>query len=104
MICQVAGQVRVLNATTYAVEKTIAVGAVPRGMMLSPAGDRLFVTNSWDDTLSVIDTNKLEVTATWPVHGEPSGVLLARDGKHLFVANRVTNDISVLNAEPGAEE
>jgi YVTN family beta-propeller protein len=43
------------------------VGRVPRGFSLSPDGKRLFVTNSWDDTLSVIDTNTLAVTATWPV-------------------------------------
>ncbi len=41
---------------SYAVIKSIAVGRVPRGFSLSPDGSRLFVTNSWDDTLSVIDT------------------------------------------------
>ncbi len=40
----------------YAVIKNIAVGRVPRGFSLSPDGARLFVTNTWDDTLSVIDT------------------------------------------------
>ena len=40
-----------------------------------PTGDRLFVANSWDDTVSVIDTRSLEVIATWPVGAEPSSVV-----------------------------
>jgi len=67
VLCQQSGEVRVLNANTYAVEKNIAVGHVPRGFSLSPDGARLFVVNSWDDSLSVIDTGKLSVVATWKV-------------------------------------
>ena len=84
--------------------KNIAVGAVPRGFSLSPKGDRLFVANSWDDTISVIDTKTLEVSATWPVGAEPSSVVEDREGKHLFVANRISNDIAVLDAQTGVEE
>jgi YVTN family beta-propeller protein len=62
------------------------------------------VTNSWDDTLSVIDTNTLAVTGTWPVGAEPSSVVEDRDGKRLFVANRISNDVAVLDAQTGAEE
>ena len=95
---------RVLDAQTYAPIKNIAVGRVPRGFSLSPKGDRLFVTNSWDDTLSVIDTQTLEVAATWPVGAEPSSVVEDREDKHLFVANRISNDVAVLDAQTGAEE
>jgi YVTN family beta-propeller protein len=80
------------------------VGHVPRGFSLSPDGARLFVTNSWDDTLSVIDTKTLAVTATWPVGAEPSSVVEDRAAKRLYVANRIGNDVAVLNAETGAEE
>ena len=104
VLCQQSDEVRVLDATTYAVLKTIPVGHVPRGFSFSPDGKRLFVTNSWDDTLSVIDTGALAVVATWPVAAEPSGVVEDRDGKRLFVANRVSNDIAVLDASTGAEE
>ena len=104
VLCQQAGEIRVLDAASYAVIKSIAVGRVPRGFSLSPKGDRLFVTNTWDDTLSVIDTAKLEVVATWPVGAEPSSVVEDRAGKHLFVANRISSDIAVLDAQTGAEE
>jgi YVTN family beta-propeller protein len=104
VLCQQSEQVRVLNATSYAVIKNIAVGRVPRGISLSPDGARLFVTNSGEDTLSVIDTGTLAVTATWPVGAEPSSVIEDRAGKHLFVANRISNDVAVLDAQTGVEE
>ncbi len=66
-----------LNAATScgSPQESIPVGAVPRGFSLSPDGSRLYVTNSWDDTLSVIDTARLEVVATWSDRRrEPSSV------------------------------
>jgi YVTN family beta-propeller protein len=104
VLCQGSEEVRVLDAASYAVVKSIAVGRVPRGFSLSPDGARLFVTNSWDDTLSVIDTKTLAVTATWPVAAEPSSVVEDRQGKRLFVANRISNDVAVLDAQTGVEE
>ena len=93
-----------LDAASFQVIGKVAVGRVPRGISLSPDGTRLFVTNSWDDTLSVIDTKTLAVTATWPVGAEPSSVVEDRAAKRLYVANRIGNDVAVLNAETGAEE
>jgi len=105
VLCQQSNEVRVLDTTNdNAVIKNIAVGRVPRGFSLSSSGDRLFVANSWDDTLSVIDTAKLAVAATWPVGAEPSSVVEDRANKHVFVANRISNDVAVLNAQTGAEE
>jgi YVTN family beta-propeller protein len=104
VLCQGSNEIRVLNSSTFAVVKTIPVGAVPLGLSLSPDGARLFVTNSWDDTLSVIDTRLLEVVATWPVGSEPTSVVEDRAGKHLFVANRISSDIAVLDAATGEEE
>jgi YVTN family beta-propeller protein len=103
VLCQQSEEIRVLDAASYAVIKTIAVGRVPRGFSLSPDGARLFVTNSWDDTLSVIDTNALTVVTTWPVGAEPSSVVEDRTSKRLFVANRISSDVAVLDAGTGAE-
>jgi YVTN family beta-propeller protein len=104
VLCNESGEVRVLNAGTYTLLKSIPVGRQPRGFSLSSDGTRLFVANSWDDTVSVIDTRSLEVVATWPVGAEPSAVVENPAGKHVFVANRISSDIAVLNAQTGAEE
>ncbi len=104
VVCQGSNEIRVLDASTFAVIKTILVGAVPRGLALSTDGARLFVTGSWDDTLSVIDTRTLEVVAIWPVGAEPVGVVADRAGKRVYVANRISSDIAVLDAQTGVEE
>ncbi len=102
LLCQ-SGEVRVFNGATYAWMKTIPVGHEPRGFSLSPDGSRLFVANSWDDTISVIDTRALAVVAAWHVGMEPSSVVEGPAGKYLYVANRISNDIAVLNAQTGSE-
>jgi YVTN family beta-propeller protein len=104
VLCQQSNEVRILNASSFALIKTIAVGRVPRGFSLSSSGNRLYVANSQDDTLSVIDTVTQAVTATWPVGQEPSSVAVDRTGNRLFVANRISNDVAVLNAHTGKEE
>ena len=90
-----------VDAATFASVKNIAVGGVPRGMSLSAKGDRLYVTNSWDDTLSVIDTSTLTVIATWHVGSEPSGVVSDPTAKYLFVANNNGNTVSRVSIGAG---
>jgi YVTN family beta-propeller protein len=104
VLCQQSEEVRVLDASTFAVIAKIAVGQVPRGIGLSNSGDRLYVTNSWDDTVSVIDTRRLAVIATWSAGFEPSGVVADHEGKRIYVANRISNDIAVIDVETGTEE
>src|SRR5687768_12968002 len=44
-----------------------------------------FVTNEKDNSVSVIDTEKLEVIKTFPVGQRPRGVILSNDGKWLII-------------------
>ena len=104
VLCQGTDEVRVLNAATGRVLRTIAVGHLPRGFSLSPDGGRLFVANSWDDTVTVIDTESGRVKATWAAGFEPSGVVEDRAGKLLYVADRIGNNIAVLDAVTGEEK
>jgi YVTN family beta-propeller protein len=109
VLCQGADEVRVLNAASGRVLRTIAVGHIPRGFSMSADGRRMFVANSWDDTVTVIDTNEGDtesgrVKATWAAGFEPSSVLEDRAGKLLYVADRIGNNIAVLNAATGEEK
>lgn len=45
----------------------IGVGANPRGIALAPNGSRLFVNNTLDGTMTVVDTRTLAVTDTIPI-------------------------------------
>jgi YVTN family beta-propeller protein len=104
VLCQGAGEVRVLNAASGRELEAIPVGRMPRGFSLSPDGSRLFVANSWDDTVSVFDTRRNAVTATWKAGFEPSSVVEDRGGKLLFVADRIGNNVTVLDAATGEEK
>jgi YVTN family beta-propeller protein len=57
--------------------------------LLAPAAAqaaRVFVSNEDEHTVSVIDTQRLEVTATIAVGKRPRGMKLSRDGSRLYVA------------------
>src|SRR5579864_4322956 len=91
------------DAKSGAVVKRIDVGRAPRGAALASKGDRIYVTNSWDDTVSVIDTQTLQVVQTLPTGAEPTGVVVDREGRTLYTANRLSNDISVIDLASGQE-
>jgi YVTN family beta-propeller protein len=82
----------------------IRVGHIPRSVAVSPDGRQVFVTNSWDDTVSVIDATidaAKTATRTIATGAEPYGVVVDRAGKTLYVANRISNDVSVIDIATG---
>lgn len=68
--------VAVLDAHTLDLEKTIPVGRRVWGMAFSGDGKTLYVTNSLDGTLSVIDVAKEEEVEKIKTGGMPWGVIL----------------------------
>jgi YVTN family beta-propeller protein len=56
--------VSVINTATHAVIKTIPVGHHPFVMAVSPDGGDLYVCNSGDTTITVIDIPSLTVSTT----------------------------------------
>ena len=57
VVCERSDQLLVLNAKDGSVLQRIRVGHIPRTVAVSPDGRQVFVTNSWDDTVSVIDAH-----------------------------------------------
>ncbi|MDQ7843629.1 MAG: PxKF domain-containing protein [Armatimonadota bacterium] len=57
-----------------------------------------YVTNSWDHTVSVIDTATNAVVATLAVGRSPWGVVVSGDGTRVYVANQSGNSVSVIDA------
>jgi YVTN family beta-propeller protein len=107
----VSGTVSVIDTASNTVQKTIEVGLHPTGMTLSPAGDRVYVTNANSDTVSVISTltdavvNSLRVGDLGSereslLGASPNAVTISPDGRTLFVANASQNAIAVVDANP----
>jgi len=58
----------------YTVTATIGVGSDPQDVAVNPAAGIVYVTNTDDDTVSVIDAATKALTATIPVGSNPDGV------------------------------
>lgn len=83
----------------------IAVGDHPNEMLLNKKGDYLFVANSQDNTVSVIDTKNNTVIETLsaalypasPSGSTSNGLALSEDQKTLYIANADNNCLSVFD-------
>jgi YVTN family beta-propeller protein len=68
-------------------------------MLISIAGAAPFVyiTNSVNNTVSVIDIATKNVTATVPAGSHPFGVAVTPNGANVYVANQNSNNVSAID-------
>ena len=72
---------------------------MPRGVAVSPDGNRLYVTDGAGNRLFVIDTTaNHSVVDIVPVGKKPYGVAVSPDSKRVYVANTDDNTVSVIEA------
>jgi YVTN family beta-propeller protein len=64
VVCELGNTVAVVDRRNRQVNRSIDVGRQPYGIALSPSGERAFVTNAGDDTVSIIDTKSQTVLQT----------------------------------------
>jgi YVTN family beta-propeller protein len=97
-----AGTVNIINTATsgpnaYRV-RTIPTGAGARRLAISPAGDRVFVTNNGADSVSAIDTQTQQVIATIPVGHKPRGIAITPSGDAIYVGNVQSATVSIIDS------
>jgi YVTN family beta-propeller protein len=68
-------------------------------LAVTPDGTRAYVTNSGDDTVSVIDLATGTVVSTLAVGDGPAGIAITPDGRHAYVNNATARTISVLDLD-----
>ncbi len=105
------GTVAVVHGERTGTLSHITVGRHPTLMMLDRSKTRLFVVNSDDDSVSIINTATEKVIETINVRlsetelsgVSPEGLALSEDEKTLYVANAHANSVAIvsLNANPG---
>jgi YVTN family beta-propeller protein len=89
--------ISVIDTNTNLVLETIAVGAAPYAIAVTPDGTRAYVTNSGSNTVSVIDTAANSVLTTIQVN-QPYGVAVSPDGTWVYVANYRSNSFNMISA------
>jgi YVTN family beta-propeller protein len=80
----------------------VAVGKEPNGVALSPDGQRLYVANTVDGTVSIFAVdrtvqNYANLLTTVRVGTEPYALALTPQGRKLYVANARSNSVSVID-------
>ena len=101
VLCEGTDELTVIDAHTGKIEGRVPVGRVPKGLWLS--GRYAYIANSWSDTVSVIDTDTLQVTRTLKTGFEPNAVFADQSAATIYTANRISNDISVIDLASGVE-
>ncbi|MFM1976227.1 MAG: hypothetical protein RL145_1073 [Pseudomonadota bacterium] len=103
------GSISVLNLATASVSANIPVGRHPTGLALDSARGLLYVANTNDDSISVVDvrTRSAKHTIALKPFAEdvkgiaPSGMTLDRSGKRLFIACGGINAVMIYDLESG---
>jgi gliding motility-associated-like protein len=89
--------VSVINVTTNLVTATIAVGAKPLSLSVSPDGTRVYVANSGDNSISVINTSTDKVIYTITQINSPYCVKVNLAFTLMYVANYNSKTVTVIN-------
>ena len=82
---------------------SIEVGAHPAHVIADKEGKRAFVSNSEDNTISVIDLDKGDTIALAETGDYPHGLRMSPDGKTIYVANVKDDSVSVSDTGTLAE-
>jgi len=81
----------------------IVVGAHPAHVIADQTGERAFITNSGDDTVSVVDLRTRTVIGAIGTGRYPHGLRMSPDGREIYVANVEDGTVSVLDPNGLAE-
>lgn len=94
-----------LGISSRFVLKRIPTGANPKGLALSPDGNRLYVAEQLEDKIGVIDTETMETLNSIDLGG-PRRITVARQGRRLFnnASHTFQNQYSCYTCHPDTHE
>lgn len=92
--------VSVIDTATKTVVDNVTVGNYPLGVAVTPDGSLVYVGNTIDQTVSVIQTtSNYQVIQTLTVQYSPCGLAVTPDGSRVYVATG--SDVAVIEPGPG---
>ena len=84
-------------AMTATIIADITVGNRPTELDITPDGSKVYVGNSFSQTVSVINTVTNMVTATLPAGSRPTGLEVSPNGSEVWVTNRFDGTVTVID-------
>lgn len=103
---EVAGHVSKIDRSTNRViqvnrrlRREINPRVKPKGILLSPDGDRLYISLGRGNAITVLDPETLEVRGTVGTGVRTWGLALSRDGTRLYAANGPDGTLSVVDTK-----
>ena len=84
---ETVGRLQLLSLQTGEVSAVVTTGSGACYPMFSPDRKRIYVCNSFQNTVSEIDPVSMKVLRTVTVLREPRSAVFSKDGKYMFVAN-----------------
>ncbi len=87
------GEVLVYNTADYLLKNTVMVGMKPSEVTFSNNGSKVFVANTEDSTVSVINPSTKAVTATIKTGADPVGAWPGMNG-HMYVDNETDKTVT----------
>ena len=87
----------VINTATNIVSDTISVAEDLLGICVSADGSKVYVTNSFNNSVNVINAAMDTVSDTIAVGNNPYGISVSPDGSKIYVVNSNDNTVSVIN-------
>ena len=101
-------QVVVIDLATNAVAGKIAAGPGVHGIALAPGGDRGFISNGGDDTVSIVDLKTFQTIkkvstkgADPSVRQNPDAIMYEPKNKEVYAFNHSGKTATVINATTG---
>jgi YVTN family beta-propeller protein len=76
---------------------TAQVGSHPNGAGVLPQSNRIYVSDSFDNAVTVIYSTTNQVEATIPVGQDPQGVAVDPGTDRIYVANELSDTVSVID-------
>ena len=91
----------IIDRFTYSIVDVVKTGMAPRGMVYSRLNRQLYVANSGDNSIVVIDLNTLQTLRTILLRygDEPNRMALSPDEQQLYIVNHGSNTLSVYDTQ-----
>jgi gliding motility-associated-like protein len=95
------GKLYIMDTSDFSIIQTVQIETNVTGIVISPDGNKAYITNDYKNTISVIDTKTYGVNVI-PVGDNPYAIAISPDGGSVYVANTASNSVSVVNTATNA--